>query len=389
MDCRKFGLTLFCCFAFVTLKAQQPDYQTTDSTAERLYNAGNWKQLIQAENESLKNGIDFPALRLRLGYAQFVLENYGAALYQYDQVLKNDAFNQTARFYKSLCYKYLNHDLLAAGEAAYLDTSSTKLFTLKPFGIIDASLESSYKIADDNYRGNASYTRFGLNSILFKKLQLEQSVAYFGQYIYIIDDKNWAQNNDQQTEYFAKLSYALANRLVLFGGWHYMYTAFQSNTYNSNVLLAGLNYTGNYIDLQGDVDIGNVVGDHINQYNAKITVRPLGNLNLYFISQETYLLENNNGAEIFNQTIGFKALKNLWLESSATFGKLDDYIEGDGLYIYNAVDDTKLKLGQTIYYQLNAHAMLQLNYIFEKKQDIGQSINYNQYSITAGLLWRF
>ena len=103
--------------------------------------------------------------------------------------------------------------------------------------------------------------------------------------------------------------------------------------------------------------------------NTKLKLYPLGNLNLYFISSASYLHETDNKNFIFSQAAGFSPVKNLWLETSGTFGDLSDYIESDGLYIYNTFDATKLKLGQTVYYQANVHIMLQLNYLYEKKQD--------------------
>ena len=389
MGGRKYGLMLLFCLFVAGLRAQTVDYKTVDSTAELLYNAGNWRQLVTTGNGAVKSGIDFPSLRMRLGYAQFMLGNYGQALYEYNKVLQGDAFNQTARFYRALCYKYLNQDLLAAGQAAYLDTASRKQFKTGNFGLVSAGLEGSFKIAGDDYRGNAIYTRVGISNMLFKNLQLDQSFAYFGQYIYTISRHKVIENDDRQTEYFAKLSYALHDGVILIGGWHYLYTTYEKGIFYSNVFIAGLNLTGTYVDVQSDVDIGHVITDHITQYNATLNVKPLGNLNLYFISRESYLVQNGKGIEVFSQLAGFKAIKNAWLESSVTFGKLSEYVDNDGLYIYNSIDDTKFKFGETLYYQLNVHAMLQLNYIFEKKQEDLKTTTYNQNSITAGLVWKF
>jgi hypothetical protein len=375
------------------VKAQVETFHTADSTSQDLFIDGNWKQLILEGNKFIANGIDFPALRLRMGYAQYLRGNYSAALKQYDKVLHDDSYNQKARYYTYLCHKYLNQDLLANSQASYFDTTNTQQTNIGHFALLSAGLESSYKIADNDKRGNASYTRFSLNTQLSRRLQLDQSVSYFGQYIYtreIPEIKNeLRENKDRQTEYFAKLSYALNNRIVLIGAYHYLYTNYDNNIYHSNVFLAGVNYAGTYFNAQGDVNIGHIIKDHVTQYNAKLGLYPLGNLNLYFISRGSYLRQNSVDVMIFNQIAGFKAIKNVWLESSATFGKLSNYIDADGLYIYNAFDDSKLKLGETLYYQINIHAMLNFSYTYEKKQNTLQALNYNQHSITAGILWKF
>lgn len=91
---------------------------------------------------------------------------------------------------------------------------------------------------------------------------------------------------------------------------------------------------------------------------------------------------------VYSQLVGFKAANKVWLETNATFGNQADYIDRDGLYIYNTFDDTKLKFGESVYYQLD-HLQLQLNYSYENKSDALQAITYHQHSFTAGILWKF
>jgi hypothetical protein len=220
-------------------------------------------------------------------------------------------------------------------------------------------------------------------------LQVFEAVSYFGQYIYDFHDRKWRQNIDRQSDYFLKLSYPLFDKVTLIGGWHYLYTDYETDKYHSNLFTGGLNYATPYFNLQGDVDAGHLMADNVTQYNGRVFVNPLGNLNLYLISGVSYLHENASYNFIFAETAGFKVLNGLWLESSATFGNLDDYIEADGLYIYNTFDATKLKLAETGYIELNKHLMLHLSYTYERKQDDVQKMDYNQDSITAGILWKF
>jgi hypothetical protein len=389
MGYKKYVLIVLLCGLSVLVRAQSKSYMSADSTTDSLLNAGNWKDLAVKCNYYLANGADYASLRLKLGYAQFMLGNFSEAIRNYKIVLRNDSYNQTARYYMYFCYEYLNNQSLAGAQLAKLDTNSLKVLHKSPNALVSAGLESSFKIADDPYRGNAWYSQFDISNRLFSKLQVYEAVSYFGQYIYDFYDRKWRQNPDRQTEYYLKMSYPLTDNLTVTGGWHYLYTIFETDHYHSNLFTGGLNYATPYFNLQADADAGHLTTDKVAQYNGRIFVNPLGNLNLYFISGVSYLHKNSTDNFIFSETGGFKAFNGIWLETSGTFGNLDDYIEAGGLYIYNTFDATKLKLAETVYMELSKSLMLNLSYTYEKKRDGVQDINYNQNSIAAGIVWKF
>lgn len=372
-------------------------FQQVDSTSYALYLNSDWKRLLSYGNSAIDNGIDFPYLRLRLGYASFITGNYKAAIKEYYAVLKNDSYNQTARYYAYLCHKYLNQNLQASFHAAYIDSGQLKKENILPYDWVDAGIETGLKVPRNDSRSKGIYTHLFLSNRLSWKVQLEQSIQFFGQSVNnSTSDKDDIQeaydklkSADQQIEYYAKVSYAVAKNTVVLGAYHYLNTHFQTVAYNSNMGLAGLKYTSTYFDLQADINFGYLLNRYVEQYNAGLLFYPLGNLNLYTISRGTYLRQNNAGQVIYNQRVGFKLSKNLWSETSATFGNLDNYNEADGLYVYNLIDATKLKLGQTAFYQLNKLMQLQVNYTYEKKLDEQHSLTYNQHSVTAGILWKF
>jgi len=397
MDHRK-HLLIFLCVLIVGIANAQTikSFNEADSVSNAQYMAGNWRQLIVTGQRAIDAGFDSPALRQRLGYARLLTSDYSAALKEYAEVFKNDSHNQPARYYAYLCHKYLNQDPGASYNAAYLDTSQQKSENITPYGLINVGVESGLKYNNNTYRGTSSYTRVYLTNRLSWRWQLEQSVAYFSQYISgstvqipgsaLVATIN---SNDQQFEYYGKISYSLTENLQLMAAYHYLNTNYESVSYSNNIGFAGLRYSGTGFTLQGDINMGNMIGHHINQYNASVMYYPMGNLDFYTISRGSYLDQNSAGVGVFQQSVGYKVFKNTWAETSGTFGNLNNYIDADGLYIYNAIDGTKLKLGETVFYQLNKHVQLQLNYTYEKKQDEIHSLNYNQNSITAGLLWKF
>jgi hypothetical protein len=378
----------------VLAKAQVGNYATADSASDALYNRADWRQLIISANRELQNGADFPALRLRLGYAYFMTQNYSAALTQYNQVFKADSYNQTARYYAYLCHRYLNQDLYANRQTAYFD-SITISKRSNNFGLVSAAFEESFKVADNYYRGNSAYTRFGLGVELMPRLELDQSVTFFKQYIYLpkayereIERRH--EFEDDQTEYYGALHYALTDHLALIGAYHYLYTTFRRSFNNSNVFMGGVNYTHPYFAVQADINAAHVMEDHFVQYNVQGILYPFGNLNLYSISRVAYHHQNATADFwIYSQAIGFKALKNIWLETAATFGDQENYIDADALYVYNTFDNTRFKLSETLFYQVFKNGTLQINYTFERKQEATESICYKQNGFTLGILWKF
>lgn len=393
----KYLLVTILIFAFNHVKAQVKSFQQADSISYALYQKADWKQLIVFGKQAINSGFDFSNLRLRLGYASFSTKNFKAAIKEYNTVLKNNSNNQIARYYSYLCHNYLNLQLLASYNAAYIDTAQLKKENIFPYDWIDAGIESGIKIPRNDFRSKGTCLHVFLSNRLSWKVQLEQSVQFYGQSfdnsMHEEDEIRAAldklKSADQQIEYYAKVSYAISGNTALLGAYHYLNTHYQTVGYNSNIGFAGIKYASTYFNLQGDIDFGYLLDHYLQQYNVGFTFYPIGNLNLYTIGRGTYILQNGAGQIIYNQALGFKLCKNLWSETSATFGNLDNYNEADGLYVYDLIDATKLKLGETAFYQLKKYAQLQVNYTFEKKQDEYHDLNYNQHSVTLGILWKF
>jgi len=82
-------------------------------------------------------------------------------------------------------------------------------------------------------------------------------------------------------------------------------------------------------------------------------------------------------------------MKKLWLEGYVTFGRLTDYNDYTGLYIYNTYDPTIFRLGATAYLPLNRNVSLWTNFSYESKEYLEKSSNhYNQFSYMGGIKWK-
>lgn len=384
----KYILVLVFTLGVLGVKSQGLSLKQADSIATLRYMAGSWRELIGYADTVTAAGIDYPKLHLQVGYAHFSLGNYSGALQQYNKANAFDPHNDTARYFSYLCNLYLNRGPEAYFHAGYLSPGALQREKLSTFGLIQAGLESGVKIPGNKYRYNATYNRVSLSNRLGSKLVLDQSLAYFVQPVRYREFRSTEISDDVQKEYYGKLTYTFLDKLSLIAAYHYFNTGFRQTTYRNNAGLTGIKFTSAYFDLQADMDFSHISGNNYMQYDAKLEIYPLGNLNLYTISESTVKkgLTNNS---VFSQLAGVKVTKNLWAEASATFGKLDNYFEYDALYVYNAVDATTFKAGATLYYQLSRHLQVYVNYTAEKKENSIGNDNYNQTSLTGGATWKF
>jgi hypothetical protein len=405
MEIRKYLLIIGFIVQASVAGAQVKTYLQADSVSKALYDSGDWSGLIHVGKEALADSIDFIGLRSRLGYAYFMTGNYSAAYEQYDHLARADTAEKTESYYAYLCRLYLNDSQGAFFNAGKMGRSLQKDQKLNSFDIYQFDASTGLKWNSDLYRGTATYSMASFGLRLSWRLLLDQSVAYFGQAVSApdsvvnIDRRGRAEttiltpaivdSRDNEFEYYAKASFALSRRLTLLGAYHYLQTRYFDDSYYSNIGLLGLKYQGNYFNAQADANFGILVGHSLSQYNVSLMLYPFGNLNIYTISRFSYLQYQTDNLPIFNQAAGFKVFKNTWLETLVTFGRLDNYIDTDGLYIYNSIDVTTFKAGETLFYLIGKHAQLQINYTFEKKQDAQNSINYDQASVTAGIEWKF
>lgn len=391
---RKLILVFIFLAVFGSASAQETSYAEADSITYAQYLSGNWKALKVTGKQALHQGVDFPYLRLRIAYANFMTGNYSAALKQYHHILKKDSFNETAHLYSYLCNEYLNRYDEAAFQASKLSDSILIKSKIKRSGLLKAGFETSYKIPDDVLRNPGTYFRLHISNRLFLRLKFEQSISFYNQQLTTTPNfnsgkRNTALNNNQQIEYYGKLSYPISKSLTLLGGYHYLNNTFGKTIYHNQVVLGGLKFATPFYDLQADVNLSRFALINVNQYNAGFTIYPKGNLNLYAISRISFQNQNAANQLMFSQIAGSKIAKFLWLEGNVTVGKLNNYVDADALYVYNSIDPSLFKTGATAYIPMRSKVLLNLNYTYEQKENVFELYNYNQHSISGGLTWKF
>lgn len=394
MRCRKLIITIGIVLTFgsTTLAQQAVGYEEANAQSYALYEKADWKALLEYGRQYIAHSPDFILLRLRMGYAAFMLGNFSEALKQYDAVLQKDSYNETAHYYSWLCRKYLNQSEQADAHLKYFSKEALQKEKIQPFAITKLGIEISSKNTSVIPRGNGIYARFDLHNRIHPNINMYHAVALYNQTIAepklpgVINNNSIAIN---QKEYYNKTIINLSRQWQMIGAYHYLYTPFNNYTYSNHLGLLGIKYNSYYFSLQADAIVGKMTDTSLQQFNFTLGLYPMGNLDVYSFS--TASSGNRNGKATFNfkQVLGAKLLQFLWLEGNVTLGNFSNFMENDALYVYNAIDRDQFKAGATAYITLSPKLTAQLGYTFEQRAFFKSINTFNQHSITGGLSCQF
>ena len=390
MQHKRILMACWLCFAVIlTTHAQESkSLSEVDIYSLQLYNASDWKGLLQYGKEQIALHVEFPLLRMRTGYAAYMLGNFSQSLIHYTKVFEDDRENNIALYYVYLNHLYLNNTSASryyAGRLPQETKTSEKISSTKISGV---NGEYSYKIPDEASRGNATYGRIGLNTQVGYRTEVQVSGALFNQHLSepaltgVVNNRNI---NNNQKEFYSKFTFAATGSVSLLAGYHYIYTPFNNLIYNNHLVFTGIRITSPYVHTKFMAAFGNMTNKTYNQYDLTISTFPLGNTNLYTISRAAY-----GDALTYSQVAGYRVAKPLWLEGNITLGRYNNLLENDALYVFNDIDSKRFKIGGSAYIAITPKSLLSFNYTFDQKLRYGTTGNYfNQHSLNTALSWKF
>jgi hypothetical protein len=362
-------------------------YDEVNIKSYSLYEKGNWNELIIYGNNAIANGQDFTLLRLRIGYAAFMIGNFSESVKAYEKVLTNDSYNETAHYYLWLSRKYLNQPELADKHLAFLSKETIKKEKQNQLAFTGVGIETSYKTTDIVGRGNTLYNMIHLQNRFGWNWHMSQAFSMFNQSIQLPNTIGPTVIN--QLEYYNKVTFNLNNQWQLKAAYHYTNTPINKTVYQNQSALIGIKYSSNYFDVQADGIYSKMYDSTISQFDFQVGYFPLGNQKLYGISTAIYRNRTNGSGFNFKQVLGAQVAKKIWLEGNITLGSFQDLYENDALYLYNAVDKNNYKAGIMSYITLGSKCILELGYTMEQRNLYLKTTTFNQNSITGGLKWKF
>ncbi|WP_199121278.1 tetratricopeptide repeat protein [Pedobacter sp. ASV28] len=360
----------------------QQGYQQTDSISSALYQLEQWPELLAFGETSIAHGDDFPNLRLRLGYAALQLKNYSKALAHYQKVLHTDHYNQMALYHAYWCNILLNRNSMASYYAKNLESKFLDEKELHSIAFNYIGTEMSYRYTNIHFREEATYNRLYTQLRLGYQLHIDQSISYFNQKV--MDKKI------QQPDYYIKLHYVPLDRLALIAAYNYSKSNFIQSIYTKNhTAVIGLKYLSPHFNTQFDVNLSKVDESRSTQFNLQSMLYFMGNLNVYGGAKISLLNNSKVNSFIITPLLGTKILPTIWLETFANLGKQYNFIDSEGLYVFNSIDYTHTKLNASAYFLIKKHLLLNIGYTFEDRTGDNLRFKYLQHAVNANVTWKF
>lgn len=365
--------------------AQKYNFSTADSLTYDLYLKGNWNELISRGNEIIEQEIDFKTLRQRIGYAWMMKGNYAMSKYQYEKALNFDDSDEISLLYLYFNGLYTGDETYLRYYAGKLNSDDKKTYKIKSFRAVEAiDAEYNFKSKDDiNARSATGFSRIGINTELGYNFSLYQSFSHFNQ-------KFYNSVNVNQNGYYALLNWTPLGNLNISGGFHSLSSKIDSVQYNANLLYGKISYKKLLFD--GSVSYSGFYNS-IDSYfqfglHAGVCVPEIRGM---YIESDFYHLKNSTSSNwVYSESIGLSPFKKSWFKLYSTQGNQLNFVDMNGIYVYNSVDYTKFNAGGTLYLYLTPHLTLFGNYSYDIKYITEYDLNvaYPVHSITGGLIWK-
>jgi len=401
-------LTLFLLLMMLTPANAQESMTAAyvDSVTYQAYMIGDWDRVLETGKRALKSGIDFKFLQQRMGYAYYLKSDYYASMRHYEKALKDDPSDQTSIL-------YLYYAGLESGNASYaryyagkLSAAQKKNNHLKAVHLVSAlDFEYNDQWNNEPTRSNPQFERIGLGTDLGYSLHVYQTFSEFNQNSSYADTENEYRSTIFQDEYYLLVSKSLTPNFGIDIGYHGLKTVINTDvwdltlheltetyapvTYNGKLFFGDLHYKWNRLHLGISASTLNLEYNHVLQSGAHLGLALPGKNKLFFRNSVYLMNDDNDQWLVSKHSIGMLFFKKFWLELSKTFGDLKNFVDLNGMYVYNSFDPTLSKAGLSLFWYPNTHLTLFSNFSLETKQNSYLLNNYKQNSLTGGIAWKF
>jgi hypothetical protein len=374
------------------LRAQELNFQATDSLLHTLASQYRWAELDSVGHAQLRLGLDYPALRRLLGQAALALDHPSAAINHYGCALRENPLDTTARYGLVIAYVELNQRGPAALVGRGLPDSLRRPLHINGFQLISrVELEGSAQFPNTIHRGTAGFFRLGVGTRLSPRFTLSQNLSFFGQDIELPDFQRRRRGEYypvRQTQYHALLGAQLAPRWRALLGYHYLNSDFgrTENTHN-HLTYAALAYAQPYWTIQLGQYAGQLTDTARYQSDLRLTVYPRGNLRLYAFGQASVVRSGGRNFPHGLLGAGGRLHRRLWLEAYGGAGQVPVLAELDGLYVYNLFDPLRARAGVGLLLLLPRQLSLRFSYGAERRRDAISGSRYNLHTLSTALAW--
>lgn len=391
----------------VEAHAQQPLTPAyVDSITYRRYLDGDWDGLISLGKEAIRQGIDFNYLEQRMGYAYYLKSDFYASMKHYERALRFEPKDANSLLYLYYAGLETGNTAYARCRAGALSADIKESNHLKAIRLVsNVDLEYNRAWNQETNRTDPDYLRMGFGSDLGYTFSLYQTFSRFNQNADYSDTYNQYRSAIRQDEYYVLASKALNATIGVDLGYHSVKTTFHTDVWD--LALQELSQTYDPVTYDGYLWFGDL---HAKWHRLHVSVSTsymdlsyntawqhgiqlgwaLPGKRKLFISNALYRIKDDNDAWLVSKhSVGMLLLPKCWVELSKTFGSLNNFVDANGLYVYNSFDPTQSKAGLSVYWYSTAHLTLFGNFSMETKQNTYLQHTYQQNALTGGIAWKF
>lgn len=431
--------------------AQELTYLKVDSLTYQLLLSKKYMELTTFSQKAIDQGLDSYSLRLRWGIAYYDQEKYFLAQEQFESALKFNSYDALLFEYIYYCYLYTQRSqeaLLFADK--FPESLKRKLNLTKRVLVNNLVTDMGYftnsgrqtvipedmkTISDENGGQSGNYRlikqdknldlRFiqtAITSKLSPKFYLTNSYGYYylnKQTTYRYNSKDQSYNyylNQHDYSLFAKFLFTA--KFSIGATYHYCYYTSAPTSAIYSVINKKYSFVSNWVSSSNNISAINfrfatkkgwfepsysyssITNLKVHQLNVSSFYYPFAKSKLYGQSTVSYVRESSNPGLIVYQKIGFPLSKRTSSELAFYYGKLKNFNENNAQIVYNLADNIKLKASLNLFYSASKHLQLNVYSSFLKRENTlllyntkntitTNIINYNQYTIAGGIVWKF
>lgn len=426
-----------------------PDFHNVNTETYRLYLARQWDSLLVMGKDALKADMDYYYLRMRMGIALYNKKKYRQAIAHFERALRLNQGDQAA-----LELLYYCRLLSGQGEAAKLVRKQFRgelaLRMPPPGGKFFSSIGVEYLyhsgIKEEEYTSPSvnvpalppgvqyatvrySNAFLALENSIIPGFSLQHAYTFLAKtnHLYYYDGTNQFQMDEQQV---TQHQYYLAPRIswksglsiqpmVHLVGGHYQYPVQFIPGYMGGfgqVIVGEPDYFDLATGLGLSLDIGvfslKMEGQYSNLNQARqvqgrvgAVLYPKGNLGLYAGAFLAAQVQRRGGDDVTSLVpealLGFSIGEKVWFDLDASFGDMSNYLEYNGMIIYNSFTEViEKKVKASLSFQVSEKgSLLYLGGRWSSNRsefsplgtatEITNALSYNALSIYGGISWKF
>lgn len=377
------GALIIISFSLIALIGNAQE-KYSDASQYAAYQEGEWELVLKYSKMAKAEGVDFYYLRVRTGYANFMLKRYRQSAIEFDKALE---FNSADRFSKRYGYWAKIYSgqtgqakLMASG---FTKTDKDTIKVIAPNWISSIGFLGGYRISSSPTAvSNMPYGQLNLSHELGKRFTLDHGASFL--------KYNRRGSALWQAGYLAQLGVLVEKRTTLRPFFLMQY--WESGTYKVYDLGAGaaIKHTFSTIDISVHGGYIQRTDDDLYQAGATLSWFPLSNPGLYSHTTANYIGADTTTVYSLRQTIGGNVYKGLWLNSTFVWSnELLPFEAGRVDFSNTSIDALNWKTSVTLSYVIRLNFSISATYTAESRKDVLSGSNYNYHSTYIGLFKKF